>query len=106
MTEAKHRPLPPADMIGVIARHLHKLGFIHVYRSRAGSRYLRLPPYPFEIRISDHKWSGFSKERQMQVIRSVHLQPVPMNETYLLAVEFAVRYVAACVGRTLQAKAR
>jgi hypothetical protein len=86
------RQIAPEHLVGRIANYLAALGFEAVHKSETGSRYLRLPKSPFRIRISDHQWSNFSRDRNRHVIRNVVLQPIPEAEVYLLAFELALRF--------------
>lgn len=95
------KPIPSRDLVGVIGGHLLKLGFVQSYRSKSGTRYLNLKRQPFQIRVSDHSWSVHSRNRHVQVVRSVCLQPIPTDETWLFAVEQAIRYMVACEVRKI-----
>lgn len=63
-------PLTGLDAVNQLAGALVRAGFQRRKRSKSGSQYLRLPGHQFELRISDHQWSGFSAQRQCQVVCS------------------------------------
>ena len=91
-----HRPLPVKELVPVVAKELTRLGFRPVHKSKTGSRYLVWPGTPWQIRISDHAWSMFNRDRQAQVVKVISLQslePVYGKETYLLALEFAIAFI-------------
>lgn len=89
-----HRPLPVKELVPVVAKELTRLGFRPVHKSKTGSRYLVWPGTPWQIRISDHAWSMFNRDRQAQVVKSVALKPVPLAEVPMLAFEFAIGFIA------------
>lgn len=94
------RPIEPKLLIGHMSSALIYLGFRPAFRSRSGSRYLRYRDTPFQIRISDHRWSRYNSDRQPQVIRSVALQPVPQEDIQGLALELAIRFLVQVDART------
>ena len=85
--------IEPKTLVGIIAKHLGKMGFRLAYRSGSGTRYLAYPGTPFQLRISDHQPSGYTFSRQAQVVKSVALRAVPMEDTYGLALEFAIGFL-------------
>lgn len=89
--------IAPRELVGVIASHLCKFGFRLRHNSNAldsSSRYLRWPGLPFDLRISDHKAPDRVLRSYPTIIKSVAVRAVPFSETYLLALDFAVRYLA------------
>lgn len=89
------KKIPARDMIPQVAVAMQKLGFRRVHRSPSGSIYLGYPGMPFQIRLSDHRWSVYNTTRQAQVVKSVVLQPVPASElpttALILAIGFLIR---------------
>jgi hypothetical protein len=87
------RPLPEKDAVHQVANAMRRLGFVLHHKSRTKSCYLRFPGAgPFEIRISDHKWSKFNVDRQAQVVKNVVMRPTTIDEVPRLAMEFAVGF--------------
>jgi hypothetical protein len=93
------RSLPPQEMVRQMSAAFLRLGFERVHRSETGSCYLRYVGTPFEVRLSDHRWSGFNKERYPQVVRSIALKPVPAHELWPLALELAIGFLVKMEAR-------
>ena len=93
------KPLEPRELVGHVAAALIRLGFRPAFKSKTGSRYLRYPGTPFQIRISDHRYSNFSAMSQSQVVKPVALRPIPIEEVPALALELAVRFLVRCDDR-------
>lgn len=89
------------ELVALVGQHLLAMGFIVVKRTRSSpterSWYLRLPPYPWRIRLSDHRQSRGSATRHRHfTVRNIVLKPLAEEDVYLFAVETAVRHVAMC----------
>jgi hypothetical protein len=82
-----------------VASHMARIGFMRVKRSRNGSIYMRLPPYPFRIRLSDHEWSGESRAIHLHVIRNAVLQPILSGDLPAFAQHQKERYIERCLER-------
>jgi len=80
--------------IDQLAGALCRLGFRKRWRSPSGSRYLALPGFPFQVRISNHTWSIFSAERQCQVVCSWVVKVLPAAEIESTAAHIKARYLA------------
>ena len=91
--------VPARDLVPQVAAEMIRLGFRRTHKSETGSIYLRFPGTPFEIRISDHDWSGFSATRYPQVVSSVALRPVPACEIPALACRLLDQFHRRCAVR-------
>lgn len=95
-------PLVGQDAINHLVGALRRVGFRDRYRSATGTRYLFLPGLPFELRVSDHQWSGWSKQRQCQVLCSKivrSIEPKDLDEEAARLKERFLEIVAIRTGR-------
>lgn len=88
------KPMDAQLAVFEIVAALSKLGFGRAFRSRTGSHYLRYRGLPFQLRVSDHKFSGFSRQRQAQVVCSFVVRDgMTSDEVPGFALATAVRFL-------------
>jgi len=48
---------------------------------------------PFQIRLSDHDWSGYNGTRQAQVVKNALLRPTTADQIEPLALSLAIGFL-------------
>ena len=75
-----------------MAAHLCRLGFLPIKDRRAASFYLKLPQFPWKVRVADHR-NGVAGRSDIAL--DVVITKPRADDPLLMAVEVGVRYVAA-----------
>jgi hypothetical protein len=75
-----------------VASHLCRLGFLPIKDRRAASFYLKLPQFPWKVRIADHH-NG--TRGRADIALDVVITKPRADDPLLMAVEVGVRYIAA-----------
>lgn len=83
-------------LIDAVVVEMRKFGFVVAHRSPSGSVYMRLPPRPFLIRFSDHRWSTNAKNNNVHVVRSMELKAIPRDLIPTFAERQKGRYLDRC----------
>lgn len=87
-------PLRGTEAVSCLAGELVRIGFRRKWRSPTGTRYLYWPVHrQFELRISDHRWSGWSAQRQCQVVHSVIITEIESRDAQNVGEACKKRYL-------------
>lgn len=95
------------ELLAVIAYAARDAGLVLFRKSpHKTSFYLRAAGSPFKLRISDHKYSGFSKKRHMSVIVDYVVSgPMDSDQAISLGRTLHERYKHRCDQRLKEASA-
>lgn len=88
------KKIAPRECVHEITSELKKLGFTLRHKSRNGSRYLRWPGSPFEIRLSDHRTTDYGREQHPQVVKTYVPPPMEASEIAGTALDIAIGFFA------------
>jgi hypothetical protein len=88
------------QLVPILAKELCRLGFRLAHKSASGSIYLRWPGTPFQLRVSDHKWSHHSAKAQAQVVKNFVPPPTAVADVPGMALDVGIGFIVRAKLRT------
>jgi hypothetical protein len=92
--------LTTKELVPILANELRNLGFRLAYKSPTGSHYLAWPKTPFQLRVSDHKYSRRSAKAQAQVVKNFVPPPTAAADVPGLALDVGIGFIIRAKLRT------